>query len=141
MAKYKIMSCLLCQDVRQEVSGQQSIVGLFSQSIRSKTVPLMLPQLQIRIELSAEEEIRERGRVIILTPSRVAMVSQEVEITVQRGVSGVVIVGVVPAIFSEPGTYQIRFGLVGKESTISRWRIDFETPAMAAEAEGAHRST
>ena len=47
--KYKLRSVIICDDVRQEVSGKEILIGVYSYSMLFPSFPSIVPKLVIRI--------------------------------------------------------------------------------------------
>jgi hypothetical protein len=119
----KIRSVIIAQDIRQEISGQQTLVGVFVGDIGVANPPLMVPQLVIRIEFEAREAFEAPFSFSIISPSKTKILTQSSNLVAKKGLN-IFCVTWTPVFLYEPGQYQIRFG-VGEERVIDRFEVRF----------------
>jgi hypothetical protein len=121
----KVKSVIIAQDVRQEITGQQTLVGVFSGDIVTVQPPLMIPQLTFRIEYEVRDAIKSTFTFSIVSPSksRIFVVGPPAELNAKKG-NNTLVIRWTPAFLSEPGQYQIRFG-TGEERIIDRFEVKF----------------
>jgi hypothetical protein len=123
--KYEIRSVLLAESIRQEISGQQSIIGLFTGTIGSESAPLALPQAVIRIEIEGKSTEKAKFLFRISTPSQVELFKQPAEVRLEKDHTSIVGLVFAPFILSEQGEYKIYFGIEGHEEHIGSFRVRF----------------
>jgi hypothetical protein len=126
MAKHKkirIRSVLVAQDVRQEASHQQTIVGVYTGVIISLGAPLHMPQLVIRLEFDAEEDGEAAFSFALVAPSKTRLMDQRGTLKVTRSQVNILSIAAAPFVASEPGEYKVQFGVDGEEETVSTLKI------------------
>lgn len=68
-AGFKVVSFLLCEDVRREMNGKETLIGVYSRDIIVKEFPVRLAQLVIRIVLEIEKNFDE-FKLSIIQPNK-----------------------------------------------------------------------
>src|SRR5262249_52639797 len=66
--KYKVCSVIVCEDVRQEVSGKEILIGVYNDSIILSTFPGLLPQLVIRVVVKILDQMATKFTLSIKDP-------------------------------------------------------------------------
>jgi hypothetical protein len=123
--KYKIRSVLLAESLRQELSGQQSLIGIFTGTMGAESAPLALPQVVIRIEIESNKTSKAKFVFKILTPSQVALFNQSGDVSVNKDNVNIIGITFAPFIVTEQGEYKIHFGIEGRDEHIGSFRVQF----------------
>lgn len=109
---YKIVSVIICDDIRKEASGKQTLVGVYNKDIIIPNTPSTLSQLFFRIGIELERTDFKKIHFVITSPSRKKIVDQTGDITIQDGSDHLTIgMKVDQPTFVETGTYTIKLGL------------------------------
>jgi hypothetical protein len=123
--KYKVLSVLLAESLRQEISGQQSLIGIFNRTIGAESAPLFLPQAVVRVEIESNKTAKEKFSFKILTPSQVALFNQSGEVSLLEDFVNIIAINVAPFIMTEQGEYKIYFGIEERVEPIGLFRVQF----------------
>jgi hypothetical protein len=109
--KVKVISAIVAEDIRQEKSGQQTIIGAFGGMIGATDSQLVLPRLIIRLEFTSEEDFDGRGTVSLVSPTgaKVFTNPEPLQIKVKKDRHNIVAMGWGPVLLKESGVYQIKF--------------------------------
>lgn len=66
---FKVISFIVCEDVRREENGKELIIGVYSKNILVNSIPVTLPQLTFRIVVEATKPFRE-FKLVIIQPNK-----------------------------------------------------------------------
>jgi hypothetical protein len=66
--KYKIRSVLICDDVRQEITGKEILIGLYNDSILFNAFPTIMSQFVVRISLDIFDLSTQKFRMSLIDP-------------------------------------------------------------------------
>jgi len=124
--KIQIRSVLIAEDVRHEATGQQTIIGVYGNSISTAQSVLKLPRVVFRIEFISQEKIAAQCQFSVVSPSGKVVFStpQPINMEVQPGITAICSVGWSPVELTEQGHYEIRFGVDGKAKKVSSFQIN-----------------
>lgn len=123
--KIKIQSVLLCEDLRAEVNGLQSLIGVFGNRILTTSPILKMPKFVFRIEFLSDESFNAKCDFSVVSPSGEVVFSSPkgVELDVTANNTSIFAFGWSPAVFTESGVYEIRFGVDGKATKIRVFEV------------------
>jgi hypothetical protein len=76
---YKILSFMVCDDIRQEKSGKEILIGVYNDTMIVPALPAFMPQLSFRVKLQLEEA-GENVSVSVNLPSGPAIFSHTAKI-------------------------------------------------------------
>jgi len=111
----QIHSVLLVQDIRQELTGLQTLVGVFPSRLVVQSIPLALPGLQCRIEFSSNPTAPSRMYTFeLVAPSGASIFKGDFEFVVPATGTAIAAIAWTPAVFAEEGTYVINLGPKGE---------------------------
>ncbi len=118
---YKIKSVLICDDVRQEISGKEILIGVYNDVIVFTDIPTIIPKLAFRIAVSSEKTLGT-FKFRLEDPSRDKIIEiegqvgnpQDPKLDPYRTI-GIVCAGLP---FSVVGTYRILLGIDRKPELI-----------------------
>lgn len=125
--KITIRSFLICEDMRQEVTGLQSLIGVFADKLITVQLPVQVPKLVFRIAFHSEEDFAADCSFSIVAPSgkRVFSNPQPIRMEVTKDLLNVCALGWLRAQFEEPGVYRFQFKInEGHEDVVGTLRID-----------------
>jgi hypothetical protein len=109
---HKIVSVIICDDIRKEASGKQTLVGVYNKDIIIPNIPSTLSQLFFRVGIELERTDFKRIHFVVTSPSRKKVGDQSGEITIQDGTNHLTLgLKAEQPTFVETGTYTIRLGL------------------------------
>ena len=114
--KIRIDSALLMEDLRQEITGMQSFIGVFSSKVNTPSIPLRLPKVVFRVSFQGEEDFPADCMLSVVNPSgkQIFNTQEPIRADVKKGFQNIVAVGWSPAVFTEAGVYQVRFSVDGR---------------------------
>ena len=125
-SKLKIRSVIFAEDVRQEINGKHSVIGMFAGNIQATTKEVKLPKIVFRIEFILDQEERAvsinfsvtapSGKTIFESPEPLILHTKPNQ-------PGVAIIGWGPALFKEKGVYEIRFGIDGPAEKVGTFDV------------------
>lgn len=123
---------LLCDDVREETSGKQTLVGVYNDSINIKTLPVLIPKLYFRITYVAFDAKDERISFEVVSPSgRVLYSSDGPKFTEafddDKGGQWTVIIQVTPVNIDERGNYELIYTGSASPETIYEFEVNTQT--------------
>jgi hypothetical protein len=72
-SKFKIRSVLICDDIRQEVSGKEILIGVYNDSMLFNTFPARLRQLVIRTVIDMIDKSVTRITLSLKDPNGTAL--------------------------------------------------------------------
>jgi hypothetical protein len=130
--RIKIRSVIVASDVRQEINGQQTIVGAYFGFLGSTVIPVILPQLVFRIEFESDVDTTEECEFAVVTPSGTHLLQQSNRTKVTKFPFNLFMAGAAPIIFREKGKYEILFGVGAKAKVIDIFEIRLGVPPAPA---------
>ena len=119
--------CLVCDDIREEKSNKNLIVGLYASKIIMKTLPGVLPKFCFRICFDATRSYLKTFNLLIRKPSGKTDGPYIVTITNPPPVDepeGFLNVTFVPFRIEEVGAYDVVAEAEGKEEKVSRFFVE-----------------
>lgn len=121
-----IRSILIAEDVRQEVNGLQTIVGVYGNTINTGAPRAILSRIMFRIEFVSTSTFQAKCNLGIISPSgkQVFGSPAPAEMDVKAGISAVCCIGWGPVAFDESGIYSIHFGVNTKPKKISEFSVN-----------------
>ena len=124
--KIKIISVLVAEDLRQEVNGQQTIVGVFGWQLNSTSSAFVLPRVVVRIDFTSDASGPFNASFSVVSPngSVVFTPPQTVSVNVKSDQINTFAMGWGPAKFAESGQYEIKFGIAGRESRVATLQVN-----------------
>jgi hypothetical protein len=135
--RIKIRSVIVASDIRQEINGQQTIVGAYFGFLGSTVIPLALPQLVFRIEFESDIDASATCEFAVVTPSGARLMQQSNTTKVTKFPFNLFVAGAAPIVFREAGKYQILFGVGTKAKTIDTFEIKLGLPPPPAAVSAA----
>lgn len=112
--KIHFVSVLMCEDLRVEASGLQTIVGVMSSKVAVPAAPVTLPRLMFRIEFDSNETFSANCSFAMVNPGGGIVLSHDADFAIKKDLRNVFVVGWGPVVLPDLGRYSIRFG-IGKE--------------------------
>src|SRR5882762_5700170 len=115
--KIKIRSILMCEDLRQEVTGLHSLIGVFADKIITVRLPVQIPKVVFRIAFNAGEDFSVDCYFSVIAPSgkRVFTNPQPIKMDVKKDLLNICAFGWMRGQFDEPGLHEFRFRLNEEE--------------------------
>jgi hypothetical protein len=111
-----VHSVLLVQDIRQEITGLQTLVGVLPSRLAVQVIPLILPSIQCRIEFSLDPKSRKTSYTFeVLSPSGNVLFRSDLEFPIPETGGGIAAIAWSPAVFAETGSYAFKLGPKGEE--------------------------
>lgn len=105
----KILSVLIAEDVRQEVTGLQTVVGIIAGRLIVASAPFVLPKMAFRIEFDSDEEFSSTYEFQLLNPAGQPMLRATGDIRVRHDLRNLFTGAWAPIHFTEVGRYAIQF--------------------------------
>jgi hypothetical protein len=125
--RYKTGSIVICDDVRMEVGGKESLLGVYRGVIVLQEFPTTLQKLCFRIPLFGFERIDGVFNLDISDPNRKRLVEMRGELSIEiadPGFEAVFGIAVVNPTFRVPGVYKIKFVVgEGKPREVGRFLV------------------
>lgn len=107
--RIKILSVLMAEDVRQEVRGQQTVVGVIAGRLIVASVPLFIPKLAFRIEFDCNESFSSTYDFAVMAPSGEKILHNAADIHVREERRNVFMLAWSPVQFMAEGRYVVQF--------------------------------
>ena len=108
---YKIVSLIVCDDIRKEASGKQTLVGVYNKDLIVLKIPSKLSHLAFRVVIDFERTDFKRIHFVITSPSRKNVVDQTGDFAIRGSAQQVVLaLGVDQPEIAEVGPYSIKLG-------------------------------
>ena len=126
--RFKLRSVIVANDVRQETSGQQTIVGVYVGFLGANTIPVVLPQLYFRIEFESNIDTTATCQFAVVAPSGRHLIQQSTPMRITKSPINIYMLGGAPVVFPEQGKYQICFGVGVKAKIIDTFEIKLGLP-------------
>lgn len=119
-------SVIVAEDVRIEQNGQQSIIGVFGNQIKTTDLQLILPKIVFRVDFLPDAAQKTTCELIVLTPSRkvIFAMPKPTELVLQSQVPHNCIFSWSPAFFDESGTYEVHFGVGEQPKKIHTFQVN-----------------
>ncbi|MCD6389105.1 MAG: hypothetical protein J7L69_06815 [Desulfobulbaceae bacterium] len=122
----KKIKTILCDDVRQEVGGKMSIMGIYSKDIVVNKVPAILPFINLVVMFEDIKENFEKLFVTIVIPkSDPIKVSYPAPSGIEKGKDINLVLGLSPFKLNDTGKakFEIRFSEDEKASIVHHFSI------------------
>lgn len=117
----RILSVIVCDDVRQEVNRKEILIGVYAGGIRFfKAAPGKLRQLCFRFE--TEIDTTRPLRFQMISPSGVMIIETSTELKIEKPGKGILVLTHNDLILYEAGTYRLHAGF--DETLEEIYRID-----------------
>jgi len=126
MKTAKNIKTILCDDVRQEIGGKMSLMGIYSKDIIVNKVPALLPFINLVVMLEDIKEPFEKLFVSVITPkSDPINVSYPAPSDIEKGKNINLVVGFSPFKLNDVGSakFEIRFSESGKADIVHNFSI------------------
>lgn len=124
MKNTKVTSCLICDIARKESGGKDILIGVYSTYIKIKSLPAILPNFAVWIELQTEETEFDSLEISILDPDGKPTVKAKgkLEITSETGYVGIPMqFANMP--FQKAGKYKIQIGIDSPMKTVKEFFV------------------
>lgn len=108
--RLQVISVLVSEDLRQEATGLQTIVGLMSGNMLVQAFPAMMPKMVIRIEFESKESYLTRCHLRVIDPDGLRAVDHSDAFHVRHEMRNIFAVAASQISITKPGRYQIDFG-------------------------------
>ena len=67
--EYKLLSVILCDDIRNEMNAKQTLIGIYDDAILAQSFPLLMPKLCMRIAITLLAKRKPKKlRVLVSSP-------------------------------------------------------------------------
>ena len=122
----KKINTILCDDVRYEVGGKISLMGIYSKDIIVNKVPAILPSINLVIMFEGIKENFDKFFITIIIPkSDPIKISNSAPPGMKKGQDINLVVGLSPFKLNDTGkaTFEIRFSENEKASVIHHFSI------------------
>lgn len=129
--KIKIESVLVAEDLRLEVTGLQSIIGVWGNRLNATGKILKLPRLMFRVEFTSEEAFSAQLQLQVVSPSGAVLFRNPAPLSLDVDANNTTVcaLGWAPAEFVESGIYTILFSADGsKPSKVKTFEVRLEAP-------------
>ena len=107
----EIHSVILAEDIRQEASGLQTLVGVLPSRLIVAAKPLVMRSLHCRIDYTTRRKVLGTHSMEITTPSGETLTKGDFEFSVEANIDGIASCSWAPVNFPVGGVYVFRFGL------------------------------
>ncbi|MDY0873119.1 DUF6941 family protein [Dongia rigui] len=110
--KYRLGTLTICDDVRLEINGKETIVGLYNNVLVVPSVPHRMLKLCFRLPLFLAEPVSSKAKFEVFSPSGKVMLSAEGDIevkTIEEESPAPFTIAVGNALLPEFGTYHVKF--------------------------------
>jgi len=122
----KSIKTILCDDVRQEVGGKMSLMGIYSKDIIVNKVPVILPFINLVVLLEDIKEPFNKIFVSVSIPNSDPInISYPAPPELAKGKNINFVVGISPFRITDfgPGKFEIRFSESEKASIVHNFSI------------------
>ena len=122
----KKINTILCDDVRQEVGGKMSLMGIYSKDIIVNKVPAILPFINLVVMFEDIKEPFANLFVSVITPkSEPIQLSYPAPKSLEKGKDVNIIIGLSPFRLNNigPAKFEIRFSENKKAIIVHRFSI------------------
>jgi hypothetical protein len=128
-----IRSVLLCEDLRQEITGREFIIGVFSGALLVSKMPLALPHLVIRLELNFRGAEVHQFKLRFNDPYGNTLFETDVIVQFSDwNRPGVVALRIPNFYFPVPGRYEVQANFDSEWSSAYELFIDVVSPDTMA---------
>jgi hypothetical protein len=112
--RYKLRSVIICDDVRQEISGKEILIGVYNYSVLFHQFPAGMPQLVMKIAIKLIDKEAKSFLLHLRDPNGTVIGQIGGDLT-NLNYDEPVSIGaiIVPLTFYAPGLYTIDFALDG----------------------------
>ncbi len=124
MKNTKVASCIICDIARKESGGKDILIGVYSTYMKIKSLPVVLPNFAVWIELQTEETQFDSLEISILDPDNKPLVNAKgkLEITSETGYVGIPMqFANMP--FQKTGKYKIQIGIDSPIKTVKEFFV------------------
>ena len=105
--KIHVISALMAEDVRQEISGMHSVIGLLSGKMVVGGLPVVMPKLVFRIEYESNETFSADCRLTLLSPTENRALTVVAHARIDKDLRNIFVGGWTPVQFTELGRYSV----------------------------------
>ena len=122
----KRIKTILCDDVRQEVGGKISLMGIYSQDIVVNKVPTIVPSINLVVMLEDIKEPFEKAYISVVMPkSDTIKVSYPAPPNIEKGKTVNLVLGLAPFKLNDTGKakFEIRFSEDEKAAIVHHFSI------------------
>jgi len=122
----KNIKTILCDDVRQEIGGKISLMGIYSKDIIVNKVPALLPFINLVVMLEDVREPFDKLFVSVITPkSDPINISYPAPSDIEKGKNINLVVGFSPLKLNDVGSakFEIRFSESEKAGIVHNFSI------------------
>lgn len=134
---YAVKSLTVCDDVRQEASGKQTLVGVYLKSVVVQTVPVRVLQMMFRVVVDTMHENHKRATFAVKGEDGHTLIEAAAEANVPDTDEDVVFVfGQQNVVLPKAQRYDVTFALDGTSQKIGEFNVrlaknETETEALA----------
>jgi hypothetical protein len=135
MAKnFEFISAIVCEDVRTEVNGKQSVFGIFDTEIVSAAFPAIVPKLMFRVVIRLQKKPKALRFVVSTEGHKLFEYDGKFPDVSMPGTSGSIslLFAAAPAIIPNEGVYSLKLA-VDDAALKSIWKFDVRLPDGDAE--------
>ncbi len=131
----KIDFVLMCDDVRDEVTGKTTIVGIYNENITLDKFPGLLPVLCFWLNCSVEGKLSGDLRLAFDSPSKRRLATWQMptppkELEPDPNISVQIAWKISPIRFDELGTYTLTAYSEGQEKIVYSFEVKEANPAQ-----------
>jgi len=122
--KVRILSALLADDLRQESTGLQSLIGIYPRRLESADTKFQVWKLVCRIEFESEEDFTGNCGFALINPRGVQMLGgPPTPVGIKKSLTNIFAFGWGPVVFNDPGTYKLNFTINEKTWTVLEFKV------------------
>ena len=121
---YTITSMIICDDVRQETSGKQTLVGVYAGELIVRSFPVKFHQLCFRLGLRLDGSKHHTATLLVKSRGGKVVLNATTEANIKEGdLNAVFVFGLRGAHFEEADDYEIEFALDGLKTVAGEFVV------------------
>lgn len=130
--EYEVLSVILCEEIRPEQGGKQSLLGVFDDELLVTEIPATLARFSFRIAIKMAAKTQPTNITVRVVFKGSSAPIFEYATDIAKGKGGTkrrLAFGFAlsQAVFTEEGVYQIQFGLNQQATTVSEFSVRLPT--------------
>jgi hypothetical protein len=104
----KLISAVLCDDIRQEITGKSILIGAYANELNISSLPAVIP-LAIFLAIEPKEQGLVRGKLRVLDPFKMPIFNVQFDLTIANTAPHPMAMGPFPLNLGSSGKYCIQW--------------------------------
>lgn len=116
----KVIDWFLCDDIREEIGGKVSYMGIYGDDILCATLPAILPKIALCMKLEIEKEVEDKIFLKITQPDGQPLIGP-LEVKLARPINPAkskkarIHIAITPFIIQKTGSHKLLISIDGKK--------------------------